>query len=417
MRQPPPALPPSPRPAGLSLAFRLALVVNLGLAVTWLVGWTRLANEGAFWQADFSMLYTGWRMVLEGDRARLYDLDRQLEVQRRLVPERGTDAGLLPFNYPPHAAVPAAALGLLPRDAAFYTWAGVNLMVLGLILRRLVALCLDRPACLLLVVTVLAFPPTYMTFQLGQLSLFVLLCQVEFTRALYTRRSDHGALSLVLGTVKPQLMLAPPALLLGGRHWRTLALAACFFALWAAVTTVTLGVGSWIDWLRIVVHSARQAGDLGIAPAGMYNLKALFLGVFGEGRLALVNLLSAAALAGGWLSMVWLWGGSADPTSPDFAPRLALSLVVALLIDPHVNPSDVVVLVLPATLFLAHLHTVRRQPRAFAALCLASPLIFVLDRLAGTAWPLGLSPFRIVMIIFAGWAAREVARCSEGGPP
>src|SRR5262245_12518781 len=105
-----------------SFLIRLGIVANTLLALARLLSFFDVAHRGEFWRADFPMCYTGFAMVRDGDGAHLYDLDVQLRYQREIVPERGPDGGLLPFNYPPHAAVPAFVLAYLSRDAAFYTW-------------------------------------------------------------------------------------------------------------------------------------------------------------------------------------------------------------------------------------------------------------------------------------------------------
>jgi hypothetical protein len=158
------------------LLIRAGTVLNAGLGLALVIAWLDLARKGEFWRADFSMFYTAWSMVLDGDGPRLYDLDLQLDYQRRLVPQRGPDADLLPFNYPPHAAVPAAVLALLPLSAAFYVWTAIQLILLGVLLRHLLLLARAWAggARALLVATVLGFPALFAAFQLGQPSLLVL---------------------------------------------------------------------------------------------------------------------------------------------------------------------------------------------------------------------------------------------------
>src|SRR5262245_1912220 len=152
---------------------RLALVVNAGLAVTWLMFWLTQAAQGEFWRADFTMLYTGWRIVLEGDGERLYDLELQREYQNRLAPQRNPNADALPFNYPPHAAVPAALFAGLSRPAAFYAWSALQLVLLIRIACSLVRLGYEAVDPPLLIVTLLAFPPLFFTLQLGQVAVLL----------------------------------------------------------------------------------------------------------------------------------------------------------------------------------------------------------------------------------------------------
>jgi hypothetical protein len=199
---------------------RATFLLNGGIALALLVLWLSMAARGMFWRADFSGFYAAWSLVLEGHGGRLYDLDLQAEQQRRLLPERGPDGDLLVYNYPPTAAVPAALLALLPLSAAFYLWALFQLALLvplACFFRRL-AQGWGRRELGLAAVTVLAFPALFMTFQMGQWSLVVLVCLAGFVCGYQERRPFATALFLVLGTVKPQLMVVPALLLVGGRR-------------------------------------------------------------------------------------------------------------------------------------------------------------------------------------------------------
>lgn len=403
MRPSPPVRLEEPR---LSLGYRLALVGNAGLALTWLLLWVHTGVRGDFWRADFSMFYTGWSMVLHGDGERLYDLDLQRAYQERVVPER-EPGGLLPFNYPPHAAVPGALLALLPRQTAFYLWTVVQLLLLAAILARLTGLFSDRPSRWLLVVTVLAFPPVYSSLQHGQMSLLLLFCQTECLHALAVGDDRRAGVAFAVGTIKPQLMLGPLVVVAGARRWRTLAMAAVMCAAWTVLSMLILGWQRWPEWLALVLHSARQSGALGIFPAEMYNLKGMLARLCGD-RLTLVNVLSAGALAGGMpaLLLVGLWRGK----GVNDRPWVVLCLVAGLLLNPHVFPSDVTVVILPAALFLLHLRDRGGAHRLFAALGVVAPLLFTLDRFLDRDGYAIVSPFRLLLVAFAGWALLAMVR-------
>src|SRR5690606_25441584 len=118
-----------------------------------------------------------WALTLDGESHRLYDLDTQRTYQRRLEPRMPRE-GLLPYVNPPHTALPLAPLALLSRSTAFYLWSALQLLLLLLALHFLYRLTpgWERLEHVVLAVTVLAFPPMLMTFQLGQLSLLLLVC-------------------------------------------------------------------------------------------------------------------------------------------------------------------------------------------------------------------------------------------------
>jgi hypothetical protein len=391
------------------------VVLNGSLALALACLWLSMGARGMFWRADFSAFYTGWSMVLDGQGSRLYDLDLQADYQRRILTERDPTAGLLAFTSPPTLAVTGAPLALLPRPAAFSAWAvfQLGLLLLAARLLRQLAPDLDPPRYRLLLVVALAFPPVFMTFQMGQLSLIVFVCLLGFVRALRQGRPFEAALCLVLGTVKPQLMVIPAAVLLAGRRWRELGYAAALFAGWALLTSAVLGPSCWADFLGVLRHSARQFGTSGIDPQRMYNLKGFLTGLLGVERAGLINALTAAALLLAVLLALARFRGPWRPA--DFDLRLALALLAGLIGNPHFNPVDGLALIVPAVLFLGYLCRRGAGAGALATFLCACPLLFLLDCYFADPARLGARPFFLLMLGLALWMARELAVAGRDG--
>jgi hypothetical protein len=394
-------------------AARGVFVLNSGLVVAFVALWLNLAARGDFWRADFTAFYMGGRMVVEGQGRRLYDLDTQGEWQARLWPERGGREALLAFVYPPYDALLYAPLALLPRWSAFYLWTLINLGLLALLVcqvRRWTA-AWPMPARAPALATVLAFPPLFISFQLGQLYLLALVCLLGFYQAL---RKDHwwaAAAWLVLGTVKPQLVLVPAATLLAGRHWRPLAAAGGMFAGAALVTTAVLGPGCWRGFADMVAHCSRQFGTYGIDPLAMYNLKGMFTAVLGGERAGLINGLTAAATAGSVLTALWLWRGPWPGDTSTFARRAALTLLLGLIANPHLNPGDALAYVAPALLLGGTLAPGPAR-RVLAMVGAAAPWLFLLDIYGPITWSGGVRPFFLLILLWAGWVVWDAARQS-----
>jgi hypothetical protein len=383
----------------------VGLLLNLVLLTGALVVGLRLVAEGQFWRADFVVFYTGGAMAFEGPPGRLYDLDEQAACQQRRVPERSGRQGLLPFNYPPHTALPLMLLALLPWQAAFVVWELVQLALLGLLLRRLGRWTAgwDSTARSAAFVALLAFPPLFMTFQLGQVSLLALVCLLGFYDALRTGRPRAAAAWFVLGTVKPQLFIASAVLLVAARRWRVLALAAGWLAAWGLATTAVLGWSCWPGFLGIVRESARQCGAYGIDPLRMYNLKGVLLAFLGGKHLEAVNALSLVAAAAAVGAMLWVWRGPWRPDAADFDRRAGFTLLLGLLADPHLNPADALTFVAPALLFGRSL--CGRSWQVFAVLAAASPLLFLLDTFVASC-----RPFVLFALGWTPWMAWELWR-------
>jgi hypothetical protein len=406
-----------PRYPALAPAWRCAIVLNVALLVLLVCLGVVLGLRGLLWRADFGALYTGWSMIVEGQGGRLYDLDLQNDYQHRVLPEKPADEGVLPFVYPPHMAVTLAPLALLPRPAAFAVWTLLQVGLCVLACRFLLRLQADQPASVrwTTLLGFLAFPPLTLTILMGQLSLWCLVCLLGFVTALRERRSFAIAAWLVAGTVKPQLVVIPFVLLLGLRRWRELALATGLLVGWCGLATVVLGPGCWLAYPPLLHFSSRHFDTFGTDPTVMYNLKGLLTGILGIGRASLIFLLTVVAWLAGGLATLWLWRKRDAVEAPDFPGRLALTLLLATLVNPHVFGADVLVLVLPAVLFYRHL--VGRgewtQSVVFAGIALLCPVLFLVDCYLLPPLGLWVRPFYLLLLGLAGWMAVTVGRSAE----
>jgi hypothetical protein len=390
---------------------RAAVVLNGGLVVAFVALWVNLMVQGSYWRADFTAFYLGGRMVLAGEGSRLYDLEAQGGWQAYLWPERGGAEALLAYVNPPHAALLLAPLALLPRAVAFGVWTLVNAGLLVLLLRFVRRYTADWPADTraAAVATVLAFPPLFITFQLGQVSLLGVVCLLGFYEALRRSRPWATAGWLVLATVKPQLALVPAVTLLAGRRWRELALAAGLFGVWALAATAVLGASCWTGFLNMLGHCSRQFGTYGIDPLAMYNLKGLLTALLGAEQAGLINMLTALASGASLLAVLWLWRGPWPGDTPRFGRLAALTLLWGLIANPHVNPADALALVVPALLLSRDLQG--GQIRGVLAVgAAAGPLLFLLDVYVVGSWRGQVRPFFFVELAWAIWLTWQVGR-------
>jgi hypothetical protein len=395
---------------GGGLAFRpkVLLVLHGGLAASYVMLWLNCAAQGLFWRSDFICFYTGAAMVWEGHSDRLYDLEAQAECQGRVIPQRQGAEGLLAFVNPPHTALPLAPLALLRWDRAFLLWTMLQLALLVPLYRLLRRWTGDwgTGGTAVAFVTVLAFPPMWLTFQQGQWSLLGLVCLLSFYEALKRGHTAAAAGWFVLGTIKPQLMIVPALTLLGGRRWRVLGLSATLLAGWGLLTTAVLGFSCWAGFIEMVQHCSRQFGTYGIDPLKMYNAKCVVTALLGTSQADLINTLTTATTAAVALATLWVWRGPWQTASPDFERRAALTLLLGMLANPHYNPADVLTLVAPAVFLGSSLRRPRSWP-AFVALAGAAPLLFLGDFFLVPFGPGIARPFLLVPVVLALWAAQD----------
>ena len=117
---------------------RIGLAAGAAVFAIYLGLWGALATSGGADGADFTAFYTGWTIVAQGDGPNMYDPRVQAEVQQRILGGRTFDAGLNPFNNPPHLVLPFVPLSVLPLGTAYLVWAAVQAGLLAWLLWRLV---------------------------------------------------------------------------------------------------------------------------------------------------------------------------------------------------------------------------------------------------------------------------------------
>ncbi|MCS7178673.1 MAG: DUF2029 domain-containing protein, partial [Anaerolineae bacterium] len=311
---------------------------------------------------------------------------------------------------PPHFALIMAPLSLLPLDLAFGCWAVFQVGLLGLLLGRGASLVAQWNSTerWVLLSGLLAFFPLFLHFLYGSLTLFVLLCLVEWALALKKGNDLRAGIWLTLAAVKPQAALFPALVLLGGRRWRALAGASAAGLLIIAGTAALLGPTIWPDYLRWLATTSGYFDRFGIYPEAMDNLRGTLALWWGAERASLIQGVSMGALATGAVVVLALWARSRwVPGEPEFDLRLALTLVLGALLSPHQNPHDSLVLLLPAVLFYDALRRVGRPTRAIAAFLLSWPVLFLLEGFV-LRGALGIRLPVLLMVVLLGWIGAEV---------
>ena len=257
-------------------AVRLGVVAGCAVFAVYLGLWAALVTSGASDEADFSAFYTGWTIVAQGRGADLYDPGVQAEVQRQVLGGRQFEAGLNPFNNPPHLVLPFVPLTVLSLDQGYLAWAAVQVVLLAWLVWRLLTRIADRwtrSEQALLVAATLAAPPLLFTLLQGALSLVVTVATLELYLALRARRDRIAGLWLVIGSLKPQVALAPAVALVAARRWSTLLVAALVAIALAAAASAVMGVGIWLSYLRFMADYLGSFDLLSVRPSVMWNLR------------------------------------------------------------------------------------------------------------------------------------------------
>ena len=194
---------------------------------------------------DFVNYWMGSTLALKGEQA---DLFTQQVYFGRLEEFFGPHPQPRSWSYPPHILLPLFPLGLFPYEIALvlFLLSTFALFVAGAeALRRADAPSADR---LVVAVTLAAYASVNLAagqngFLTGALLLFGL--------AFRGRRPVIAGLVFGLLTVKPQLGLLIPLLLLIERDWATMFWSGVFTVVFFALSVGVLGAGTWHSYLTV----------------------------------------------------------------------------------------------------------------------------------------------------------------------
>lgn len=326
-----PAVTRSPRLHRWSIAVLLGLGIGFAVFIGTSHG-ARAANGGRV-GGDFAAFYGAGAMARTGEGARLYDRERQREIQKAFLPDH--PGGWIDFAYPPFVALLFAPLAALPFTMAFaiYSLAQAGACVAAVQLAAAVSPRVRETRTAAVAMT-LSFYPLMRSVLGGQNTGFSLLCAVGLAVSLYRSRDVVGGLWAGAWLFKPQLAL--PVILLvglrrGARFWGGLATGA---AVWYVLGALVGGPAWPLWWWREgVVPFVRT--DVFVDAANAISLREVGLRL---GVAPLATALSALCLA----TAVWrCW------RLKESAVRLvATALVATLLISPHTLFYDAGLLVL-----------------------------------------------------------------------
>ncbi len=235
---------------GLGVASAMLLVIGLlyyGSGVYWHGGWLRDV-QGYVLGRDFLNFWMMGRHAFAPDAASYYNhatysaaLEAMLGGQYQQV-----------ASYPPTLWLMAVPFGALPYLWAYALWTGLGVFALWRALRLVGGHSLDW---------VMVSPVLLLALVCGQSSL---LTAAGMLAAYHWRASRPMLAGVLLGllTVKPQLGVLFPLLLIAGRHWRCFAVAVASAILLMAVTYLAFGAEPFRAYIMLAMadQSAQLVG-------------------------------------------------------------------------------------------------------------------------------------------------------------
>lgn len=143
-----------------------------------------------------------------------------------------------PFPYAPTMLLWIAPFAAIPKIPAFILWVTLSAGALALACRKY----LSWPA----VALVLICPALTNGLFTGQVT--ILLVALMLWACGTSNRYAAGVAFAIIASIKPQLAIMLPALMLFRKDWRAIGASALAFALFVAASVVAFGTSAWLAW-------------------------------------------------------------------------------------------------------------------------------------------------------------------------
>jgi hypothetical protein len=297
---------------------------------------------------DFLAYYSASHLVRADHPQLIYDAAAISSFQHYTIGQTAGALGYMPFLNPPFVAAALEPLSSVSLDVSRLLWFFGNVsLAVGVVMKMTWSLPIRRRLgwSALLVSNF----PMYQSLAEGQLSIFLLAGCYLALLSLKRNQQLSGGLALSILWVKPQLALAVLVGLLFCQCWRA---AATMVATLLGVTLASvteLGFATYRiypSFLSSTLHDHLITGGLAQTWSGDLSrtegLNGFLIGWFGDARISTVfagcvGVVACAALA--YASHL------VRPGLGSIASKLMIiaAVNVALLIDPHLYPQDLVI--------------------------------------------------------------------------
>jgi hypothetical protein len=296
---------------------------------------------------DFSIFYSGSRIILSGDSSHLYDLPTQARYQTAAYRSKP-----LPFNHPAYELILFLPLTVLPFDAAYWVWfvLCVAIMFLTSVLVSRTLTNFPRQASLWAFAVAAASFPLVWTLCQGQDSIVLLLIFAVTFISLRSGRDLVAGLVLAAGLFKFTLVVPFVLPFFFRRNWRFvagfLAGAVAFTGISVAITGID-GAHRYVQLLSLLAAHPLVGY---INPLLMPDARGFLVTVLtGTGlRRHEFEVISTAVSALLLLVPILTFVDRKEPNRFDL--WFALDVTIALMVSPHLYWHDLSVLLLPILL-------------------------------------------------------------------
>jgi len=335
----------------------VTVILTCALVVVWTTVIVLVPFRQPLLGGDFIVFYTFGAAARLGDWAIQYDWPAFHALQISLVPT--SDSYIYPPAYPPLVPALYAPLSLLSFPVAYGVWVGFSTVIYGG-LTAVAASAYAGASRRHVLMGCFLFPPFLGHQALGQSTAWVLIGFVSGWWALTRSRPFTAGLLFSVVAIKPHLGMALAIVLLAMRLWRIVGGILLGLTFQAAITVVVCGRDAVAAYLTTTLRVLRDTTL--IEPKDERFTHAL--------RMSLESLVPQGVAMAGWIAASVLFGWMVVTVwrqSSDWALRMSALLLATLLISPHVQAYDAILLA-PATLWLGCWAASTRQPAVVAGL-------------------------------------------------
>ena len=266
---------------------------------------------------DFLNLWVGAQSAFAGGPANWFDAHTYNAAVRAMLPPGPVYSFW--WSYPPHLLLFTWPFGLMPYFAAYASWSVAGLVAFAVAIRAGGINARTLPFVVLA-------PAAAVNLQAGQNGFFTAALLIGGLSALGRRPVLAGILFGIL-TIKPQLGLLLPIMLVLNGRWRTIAAATATSAILMAVTAALYGPPIWIEYLTKIGPqqlNLLQTVGFQLMPTAFAGMRQIGLPV--ETAWTVQAVQSAAALA----ATVWTFHRRREP-----ALSRAMLITATFLIVPY----------------------------------------------------------------------------------
>jgi hypothetical protein len=293
----------------------------------------RLDRSGHIKGHDFAHFYVLGEIANDHVARELYDFTAQANRMDRLVPDY--ENRFAPIHGP-QLSLLFAPLARLPYEVAFGVWIAFTCVGYALCCALLWTAVPGLKRFRWITVTLAAgYPAFYFLIAFGQSSVLALVCITAGYFALRAKRPWLAGLALGSLIYKPSFGLALPFVLLYGREWRMIAGAVVAACLQLGAAAAYYGPGILRQYLDAVAHVGQIAEVLEPIPYQMQSLRSFFSVLLPWTGVAWAGYLLASAAVVILAARCWRSGAALEL-------RFSVLLLALVLVDPHVNPYDLI---------------------------------------------------------------------------